>query len=1069
MLNCGQARLAMYDLIFNRPICDYPTDGYLRVAVLGEGSVCCEAFKACFSLGQATLPLHITVAGKDAVVFGSKMLDQAGDYPDLKRFAEEEGYAELSFRDMEFSATDAEKCVRELQSESFGYIIIATENKHVSKALAEAIAKRAHTKCLIAVDTPEFTCGITEPNTEVYPYGLETNYTELTRLAKNINFAYATSGNDQRRSREEVDAVFEASQAGEFFADHPVFWGGNYDADSSFACAAHIPAKLSLCKQLSCSERSAESVLSESIVKKNDTYDRLLELEHRRWVAFMAMRGFRAPTPDEEENLLYCYIDGRFNDHRDKKQNIHICMCTSGTDGVVLGQNDLLWEKDPSSFTSKLDQASIRAHRLASKASDVVIKNREQLFSKLNPNDHYHSDFKAAVEKLLNNDCNADALYESAKKTILANRPDAESIVEEIDAKLSVVKCRNRRTDFVSIDAQLINFLPFCLWYRNKYQTVITLTSKIPVRDVVIPTLFCAENALFLGPEIENDITYQSRIRTYFEKRGNNTNAVPDDDIFKYKNCDINNITDILTSLEQYKQALSRGDAILNFVGEQDNKIALAVGMFLQKNNATAMYYDPRQSVVVVAGDPYIAAGLDNKSFSVSEIIELIGGIVKNPLDRFSCESDREKLADIFKEFCCRKTYYEEGNKSVQYNTWVQMNTVFQNEAKAVQTKVYTDEKFNVEKCKKTVTHYCKTIDAKVFHLSDMGEWLESLQENKIIANYTYRTTPQGVEIQFDYCEKEIVEVIEATRARTRLKFTQEQGIKYFFMRLDNLVLTTDKEHFVIRKDKAAYMKALEQAGFIQNMSHRPGISKQSGKKCNYCCNDCKQRDNCANHQVCKAATEIKETNYYYSFDFRDERIHWLLQQQGVPFEEIIYHNARKFAQFDDVQTGVKIAWKKDARNYNDLLNEKLESVQQRYGLCGYYIFKQATIEAKAALKWEENTGTDNEIDVIAVQGMTPIFMSAKTNKKTENGWIYEIKSVADHFGAIPAMIIAHDCDIISNSAFAVRAAQMNVSLLGLETMWDQDRLQEAFASISRGVLVKPRVFKQKELTKDEL
>lgn len=1068
MLKSGQTRLAMYDLIFNRPICDYPTNGHLRVAILGEGSVCCEAFKACFSLGQAALPLHITVAGKDAVAFGNKMLDQAGDYPDLERFAEEEGYARFFFRDMDFSVTDAEKCVRELQLESFGYIILATGNKRVTKALASAIAKRAHTKCLIAVDTPEFTCEITEPNVEVYPYGLETNYTELTRLAKNINFAYATSGKGQRASREVEDAKFERSQAREFFAEDAAFVGGNYDADSSFACAAHIPAKLSLCKQLSGSDRPAESILSESIIKKNDTYNRLLELEHRRWVAYMAIRGFRAPTANEEQTLLYQYVDGRFNEHRDKKNRIHICMCTSEKNGITLGQDDLQWEKDPDSFASKLDQASVRAHRLAAQASNAVIQNQEQLFSKLNPNDHYHNDFRTAVEKLLNNDCNAETLYESAKATILANRPDAESIVEEMEKQIKVVKCRNRRTDFVSIDAQLINFLPFCLWYRKKYQTVITLTSKIPVRDVVIPTLFCAEKALFLGPEIENDVTYQSRIRTYFEKRGNNTNAVPDEDIFKYKDCDINSITDILASLEQFKQVLSRGDAILNFVGGQDNKIALAVGMFLQANNAVAMYYDPKQGVIVVSGDPYIAAGLDNKSFSVSEIIELIGGSIKNPLNRFSCESDREKLTDIFKEFCRKQRHYEK-DKSVDFNTWVLMNSFFQQQAKAIPKKIYTDQKFDIEKCGKTVQHYCKTIDSNVFDLSGMGAWLERLQEYKVIANYAYVTTVQGVEINFDYCEKEIVQVIEETRARTRLKFTQEHGIKTLLMRQDDLVLTTDKEHIVIRKDKAAYMDALARAGFIGGLSKRCVETKAVVKKCSYCCNDCKEHEKCENHHICKRATEKKETKYYYSFAFRDEYIHWLLQQQGIPFEEIIYHHARKFGQFDDVQTGVQIAWKKDARNYNDLLSEKLESVQQRYGLCGYYIFKQATIEAKAALKWEENTGTDNEIDVIAVQGMTPIFMSAKTNKSTENGWIYEIKSVADHFGAIPAMIVAQDCDKISNSAFAVRAAQMNVSLLGLETMWDQDRLQEAFASISQGVLVKPRVLKQKELTKDEL
>ena len=197
--------------------------------------------------------------------------------------------------------------------------------------------------------------------------------------------------------------------------------------------------------------------------------------------------------------------------------------------------------------------------------------------------------------------------------------------------------------------------------------------------------------------------------------------------------------------------------------------------------------------------------------------------------------------------------------------------------------------------------------------------------------------------------------------------------------------------------------------------------------------------------------------------------VHWLLRQQGVPFEEIIYHYARRYGHFSDVQTGVKIAWDKHARNYDILLQEQLEQVQKSYGLCGFYIFKHASEKAKTALNWEENRGVDNEIDVIAVQGMTPIFMSAKTNKGTENNWLYEIKSVADHFGAIPAMVIAHDCDNLANSAFAVRAAQMNVSLLGLETMWDPDRLQEAFASISRGILVKPHVLKQKELTKDEL
>lgn len=1068
----GQARLAMYDLFFNRPICDYSTENGTRVLILGDGVVRDEAFKAAFSLGQSTMPLHITVAAEDGAEFGRIMLDEKGSYPDLMRFAQNEGYADLAFTSMTFTPSDVERCVRELQSSSYNYIIITLEEKRLVKSLATAIAKRATSTSLICSKFPELTYEIVEPNVEVYAYGMEDRYTELLRLAQNINFSCAMK-TSQRVSRNTADAGFHTSLDTEFYSESYDFLGPNYDADSSLACAAHIPAKLALCKQLSNSNRFTEDILKESIVKKNNTYNQLIQLEHRRWVAYMAMRGFRAPTPEEEQTLLYQYIDGRFIDHRDKSQLLHICMCTSDSGGIVLGNDDLQWKKDPSVFSSMLDRASVRAHRLAATATETLIRNKNALLSQLDLHDPYHKEFKYAVEKLLNNDCNSLLLYEKAKDTVSKQRPQDVSVIEDIDAKLRVVKCRNQRTDFVAIDAELIDFLPFCLWYRKKYKSVITITCKVPVKDVVIPTIFCAEKAIFLGPDIEKDDAYQARINKYFIDRGNNTNAASSkeasavENAIYYKNCDIERIDDILSSLEAYKRAFANGEAILSFVGRPTDKIALAVGMFLQQHEAQAVYYDATKGVVSVSGYPHIAAGLDNKSFSVSEIIELIGGSVKNPYSRFSCESDREKWVAIFKEFCRKKAYYKNGDELVHYNTWVQMSTLFQQEAKDTQHKIHNG-KFDIKKCDKTVKNFSYSFSKEVFASSGVDIWLHELTKYKIIANYTSQLNECTgmVKVAFDYCEYDIVKILKDIQPGTRLHFTPEGGIRTSNMQLNDVPLFVKKDTAREKHDKLTFMSALADSGFLEDLSPNSIPQRIFEKRCDFCKN-CK-KENCEKRCACANGSR-KVVNTLCSFRFKDEHIRWLLKQQGATYEEVIYHLARHLGQFDDVQTGVKIAWTTDAKTFADVLNDKLKSTQLLYGPCGYYILKQATIEAKAALNKDELSGTDNEIDVIAVKGMTPIFMSAKTNKDTSNGWIYEIKSVSDHFGALPVMIIAQDCDKISTGAFAGRAAQMNVSLIGLETMWDEDRLRNAFAAIASGQVVKPREIKQKELLKDEI
>lgn len=88
---------------------------------------------------------------------------------------------------------------------------------------------------------------------------------------------------------------------------------------------------------------------------------------------------------------------------------------------------------------------------------------------------------------------------------------------------LSVIKIRNARMDFFSLDEQLVEMLPFALWYGKKYGTVITLSDGMTTStyDVIIPTLFCAQNAVFIGKAV-NSRKYQNAI----EKYSGNINAV---------------------------------------------------------------------------------------------------------------------------------------------------------------------------------------------------------------------------------------------------------------------------------------------------------------------------------------------------------------------------------------------------------------------------------------------------------------------------------------------------------------------------------------------------------------
>ena len=167
-----------------------------------------------------------------------------------------------------------------------------------------------------------------------------------------------------------------------------------------------------------------------------------------------------------------------------------------------------------------------RSHQLTKKLSSQI--DIEAVLHLIVGSSAEYSNLRRAISKLANDDDNSLVLYQKSLEKAIEYATSVSSAeaerLKEVDLKLFPIKTRNARMDFFSLDEQLVEMLPFALWYGKKYGTVITLSDGMTTStyDVIIPTLFCAQNAVFIGKAV-NSWKYQNAIANYFESRGGNT------------------------------------------------------------------------------------------------------------------------------------------------------------------------------------------------------------------------------------------------------------------------------------------------------------------------------------------------------------------------------------------------------------------------------------------------------------------------------------------------------------------------------------------------------------------
>ncbi len=163
--------------------------------------------------------------------------------------------------------------------------------------------------------------------------------------------------------------------------------------------------------------------------------------------------------------------------------------------------------------------------------------------------------------------------------------------------------------------------------------------------------------------------------------------------------------------------------------------------------------------------------------------------------------------------------------------------------------------------------------------------------------------------------------------------------------------------------------------------------------------------------------------NSSITIKYKNEQVKKCLTKAGNILELIIYATA---CQLKDVN-GKKV--------YNDVMN-------------GVYIDWDGIIENK-----ENAVETRNEVDVIMMKGVVPVFVSCK-NGQIDTEELYKFNTVADHFGgkAVKKILIATSLgDDLHSNSIRKRAIDMKIKLIEDLQYLDEDAIAKKIGNFCNG------------------
>ena len=344
---------------------------------------------------------------------------------------------------------------------------------------------------------------------------------EVLQVTRRVHTAYTASWNSRYREEEISRDLYGQAGAGDTAEE-------TYALRSSLRMAVSIPWKLKTAG-VKAGEGAPEALYRKLNGEGGEALRNVLAWqEHRSWMAFMTLDGWRMPT--REEMKAYVFRDG--NDHRNKKEKLHPCLCDLQTDDWFAPHAAVLKDiparewiekgKNPEDFCL-LDRMSLAVHRRCKElvTSPEYGERLRGLFRDLDkalqaaylPGAEAHYRRARTAEnmfrRMLNNETGSFHAWHRACGSFSeglagAGGRDTEGVRAAFAAvrrEATAAEERNRYRDYREIDADIIRWLPWMLqpqavgtiWKPFERNNLLeNVLSSIIVRPAAL-TIVCAD------------------------------------------------------------------------------------------------------------------------------------------------------------------------------------------------------------------------------------------------------------------------------------------------------------------------------------------------------------------------------------------------------------------------------------------------------------------------------------------------------------------------------------------------------------------------------------------------
>lgn len=1014
MLDINKYRLNLYELLYKQPLCNFKIakDGMdkMKVLFIGDKDKAIETYKTMFWASQyPNCRLEMTY-------YGSYIDTEyvAGYFGDIDRFPAYDDYVKNGYAEKLIYSNDKDK----LCNSDSRYIIIATDDAYKDWEYLVNLEDKygendsEENKVVLAVYNDGLADKFTSLNWDKVAKNVticqfenseeQINESELKRIAANMNLAYSMMY-DQRLNIESNLAEFDKLCREEFdFADT-----NKYDADSSYASAVSISMKLSYCiEYMMTSEAGVKNnndgiqILSEAIIKNSDLYKSLYYWEHRRWNAYMVMRGYRQPKNEEWD---FVYSDNKKSSDIDSK--LHVCLCESGKQLNSDMDKPSFWKSIKKNL-EPLDYVSYRCNLIAENKTKELQKSIYNKYSFINS--VLFRDLKENIENLFAEVGNANDDYKKSYEYYM-QLPEVQSnktiknSMEQMNRELNVVITRNKHVDFFKYDAQLVQLIPFVLWYGKKYSEVFVFSNGVAASDVIIPTILYAKKAYFVSDK--NTDKYKNVVCRYFKTRGNNTEP------------------EFITYQEMLRIVEEKTIDEYVITGEGENKEEFLT----RKREVVNLRYDVKNNKINYQN---IFVGLNSQNISVREFIQLQGGDIQ---EEFRDTLPRKTYAEYESLFWKFSRTKQIGN--YRYVPWNKVIKIFTKDSRLEGGKIHINQEcINLDISEHKTIYVCDKIIPLENYVNNMlDSFLISMSDYCLIGNYSVMLEEDNIHICFLTYHKEICDIVESYEGQDVDCNVAKLALENKNLQRDNLITQSSKK-FII-----AYENCKNNYEFkIQYYEELLKELKKFGAIYGY---------------------EV-ENGLLRSVTVKDMRIICnLFEKEGDIFEKITYHRFRNSAYFYDVRNGVYFYWNRNSYD-NAQQQKKLKKMVEETasndiaGLIDADTF--CLLHNKVYGAGDNNnykkTQVSNEIDVIATRGMQAYFVSCKAASEIIMGYELEISNHSKNAGAIPVLCSAKKKEDNSDAIISRAKEVEQIMLFGRDELMEQGRFNMEMELIASNV-----------------